>query len=107
MPLPQPVDLYRQKLDLLPALQLFHALSEIRSDLQNAFPERLQAVLFHLFKGTLPDNESRLEVVAARDKDQHFPVIDISQQLLGIVRFPADTKPKHVDRDSHLDYVQL
>ena len=50
MPLPQPIDLHRQQLDLIPILQFLDPLAEMRSDASYVLAKSLNPVLLYLFK---------------------------------------------------------
>ncbi len=75
MPFPQPVDLHREQLDLLPTLELVHPISQIRRDAPNRLAKCVDAFMLGLFERTLRNNQPGLEVIAAIDQDQHSSVV--------------------------------
>src|SRR5260370_31166705 len=107
MPPSQAIDLYSQQLDLIPRLQLLHAVVQVWGDPANPLAERIQAGALHLLEGSLLNNHPGLEIFAAVNQHQDLPVVHISKQLLWIARVTAEAEPEYVDGNSEFRYRQL
>lgn len=69
VPAPQAVNPHRKQLNLLPILQFRNPSVQVRSKLQDAVSELLQAASFDVIERALPDDQPGLEIFAAIDRD--------------------------------------
>ena len=58
------------------------------------------------FERAFADHQPRLEVIAPRDQNERLAVVDIAEQLLGIVAGAADAEPQHVDGNAELLHLE-
>jgi len=88
MPLPQPVDLHREQLHLIPAFEFSRSIAQIRRNPRDGVAQHVQPVALDFLERTFPNDQPGLKIIAPVDQDQHLPIVDISQHLLGIAPSP-------------------
>src|SRR5215472_1652180 len=102
MPLAHPVDLHGQQLYLLPIGYFLHPLAEKWSELRKTLTERFDSALPQHLERALGNDHSGLKVVSPIEQDQKFSIVDVSEQLFGVISPPAKPEPEHIDGDSEL-----
>ena len=107
MPEAKPINLHCQQFDLIPIPELIYAPIKIRSDLKNVASKFFNSAAPDLIKGTFGDDEPGLKIIGTIDQDQRFPVIDIAEDLPGIVGLSADPEPEYINGNTVFDEFEL
>ena len=107
VPLLEPVDLDREKLDLFPILQLIYASLKVGCELQDSGAERIESAPLDFVKSALANDHPGLKVVAAVNQDECLSEINSSEHLFRIVRPAADAEPEHVVRNAEILELEL
>ena len=84
-----------------------NAIAEKRSDPLQLLAKRPKPVTLDLFERALANDQCRLEIIAARDQDQRLAVVDVAEQIFGIVAGAADAKPQHVNGNAVLQHLEV
>ncbi len=58
------------------------------------------------FERSFRDDERGLEIIASRNHDQRFAVVEVSKELFRIVAGARDAEPQHVDGNARLNHLQ-
>src|SRR5215472_17421446 len=106
VPALKPIDLDGQDLDLFPVPHLVHALAQPGSDLANVAAESIDAARLDVVIGAFGDDQARLKVIRAIDKDQCLSVVDIAKHLSWVAWHAAKPKPQDIDGHTMFDHFQ-
>ena len=93
MPSFQPIQFYREQLNLLPIPQFVNTIAEIWRDLPNRAAERLDSSPLDVLKRIFANDQTRLKCVAAVDENESPAVIDVAEQLFRVIACRAMRKP--------------
>ena len=87
-----------QESDLIPISESFESVPDERCDGGDAPSKGLDTLLAKLFVSPLGNDESALPIVTSIDHDQHFALVETSQQFPGVIFLSRDAHPQDVDR---------
>jgi len=101
VPAGEVIDLDGEELDLIPFGQFVHAIGKEGNEAGDGGAEGGKAGrLDYGGEGVFGDEEGALEVVGAIDKDGEGAVVDVADDIGGVVFVAAETEPEHVDGNS-------
>lgn len=97
VPRSQPIDDYRQQLDLVPVVQLLNPIAEQRHERPDSIAERRQAARADVVDSAFRDHERALPVVVAVDHHEDDAGVEIADQSFRVRALSRNPHPQDVN----------
>src|SRR4029077_13788250 len=99
-PFAKAINANTEEIDVLPVGEIGHPIAEMGRDVRDVGAKRGQATALNFLVGAFQDDPGTLPVVAAVDRNEHFPWFEIAESAERIIGTPRDSHPENIHRSA-------